>query len=80
MTTKLLGQSKVIVKDGAFQVVHDKQRETDFKTLKVYKENGKVIISKKSKFLGVVELENEREIRKVATYLYKLISKDDKNR
>lgn len=24
MTTKLLGQSKVIVKDGAFQVVHDK--------------------------------------------------------
>lgn len=56
----------------------DKQRETDFKTLKVYKENGKVIISKKSKFLGVVELENEKEIRKVASYLYKLIVKLDK--
>lgn len=46
--------------------------------LQIYKENGKVIISKKSKFLGVVELENEKEIRKVASYLYKLIVKLDK--
>lgn len=45
--------------------------------LQIYKENGKVIISKKSKFLGVVELENEKEIRKVASYLYKLIIKED---
>lgn len=37
MRTKLLNGSKVIVKDGAFQVVHDKQRETDFLKMQLTK-------------------------------------------
>jgi hypothetical protein len=50
---------------------------TDFNKLKIYKEKGKVIISKKSKFLGVVELD-ENEVEEVAATLYQLIVK--KNR
>lgn len=55
----------------------DTQRTTDFDTLKVYKEKGKVIISKRSKFLGVVYLDNMEEVRKVGAFLYRLIIEED---
>lgn len=48
--------------------------------LQIYKENGKIIISKKSKFLGVVELENDEEIIKVASKLFSIIIKDEKKK
>jgi len=51
---------------------------TDFEKLKIYKEKGKIVISKKSKFLGVVYLETDEEIREVGAYLYKLVVNEDK--
>ena len=45
--------------------------------LQIYKEKGKVVISKKSNQLGVVYLDKD-EIRLVGSYLYKLVVKEDK--
>lgn len=54
----------------------DTQRETNFNKLDIYKEKGKVIISKRSKFLGVVEL-TEKEAEKCYQMIGDLIGKVD---
>ena len=49
----------------------DTQRITTFEDLDIYKEKGKVIISKKSKFLGVVEL-TKKEVKECIKILKEL--------
>lgn len=68
---QLLGPSKIIVKNGRHQIVHT---NTDFKTLKIYKENGKVIISKKSGQMGVVYLDTIGEVEKTAKKLNEIVA------
>ena len=54
----------------------NEQRTTSFKKLDIYKEKGKVVISKQSPFKGVVFL-TPKEVRVVASVLYKMVKEND---